>query len=358
MKKTLLKNAAVAAIAVTGAGIAAPARADVVYLNGQPLNTSVAPIQRNGRTLVPMRDIFEALGATVSYDALTKGISAERATTKIAMQLGNSTALLNGQRVILDEPAQSFQGRTLVPLRFVSEAMGATVSYDASRRIVMIGNGAPGAIATNPNTGSGTAVAGARTISVPSKTVVTVTLDQALSSQTAVRGDKFSSTVVSNRAGDSEFPAGTRLEGTVVGVTRKTGSEPGTLDLRFTNIILPNGQSYQTIGRLIDINDSNSVQSVGQGRVVAKPASRNNQLKVIGIGAAAGYGIGRLLKKNGVVSAILGAGAGFLFDRSQKNSVREAVVPAGTRIGVRLDRAVTYADYNGYADQRAGYVGS
>jgi hypothetical protein len=75
------------------------------------------------------------------------------------------------------------------------------------------------------------------------------------------------------------------------------------------------------------------------------------------IGGAAGYLVGRLIKRNSIVTAVLGAAGGYLYDR-QKNKDRtaDAVISRGDRIGVRLDRTVSYADVNDYYPARTGFV--
>ncbi|UZN01429.1 copper amine oxidase N-terminal domain-containing protein (plasmid) [Lysinibacillus sp. MHQ-1] len=82
------------------------------------------------RTLVPLRSIFEELGATVIWNQNTKTISATKDTTNISLKLGTKTAVINGQAVSIDVPAQIRNGTTLVPLRFISEALGANVKWD------------------------------------------------------------------------------------------------------------------------------------------------------------------------------------------------------------------------------------
>ncbi len=100
-----------------------------VVLNGQVINFGgAAPTQVGGRVLVPLRGVFESLGATVNYDAPTSTIFATRDDTRMQLRLGSSEASVNGQTRYLDVPAQARNGRTLVPLRFVSETLGATVS--------------------------------------------------------------------------------------------------------------------------------------------------------------------------------------------------------------------------------------
>lgn len=332
-----------------GLGIAAQAQppAPTIYLNNQVLRTEVSPIQQNGRVLVPMRSIFESLGAKVSYNALNGAIAATKNGTIVRMAMGSRNATVNNLPIKLDVAAKAYNGRTLVPLRFVSEAMGANVNYNSSARAVMItGQG---------YAGGNSMVAGARQISIPADSVIPVTLDQELSSETAYVGKPFTATVVSSNPGDSEFPAGTKIEGTVSQVQKKTGSEPGILELKFNSARLPDNGHIALNGALIGM-DNDSVKTVG-GRVVAQgDKGKNDSLKVVGIGAGAGYVIGRLLKKNSTVTALLGAAGGYLYDRSKGSKAAEAKLPAGSRFGVRLRSGLSYRDTTGYAGERANYV--
>jgi len=320
-------------------------------LNGAPLRLAVAPIQQNGRTLVPMRDIFEALGATVNYNSLNQSIAAQKGTTVVRLALGSRNAAVNNIPVMLDTAARTYYGSTFVPLRFVSEALGANVNYNPSNRIVSIN-----AEGVGTGMGGGTQVAGIRQIAIPAQAVIPVTLDQDISSATATRGQQISATVVSERMGDSEFPAGTKLRGIITEATPRNGENPGVLDIRFRTAVLPDGSTVNLVGNPIAL-DNNSVTTEG-GRFVAKPAARNNNTaKVIGVGAGAGFLIGRLLKKDGALPAIIGAAGGFLFDRSKnKSSVADARLAAGTKLGVRLNSAVSYNDTTGYAAERSNFV--
>jgi len=342
-----LRAVGVAALALATVAGGEAAGASSVTLNGQPLATSVAPIIRTGRTLVPMRDIFEALGAKVQWNSLTRGIVATRGTTTIAMQIGRPRAEVNSQRVRLEQAPIIYLGSTMVPLRFVSEALGASVNWDGARQVAAI------------TSESGTAVADARSITVPSGAVVPVTLDSTLSSATAQVGQTFMTTVVSANPGDSEFPSGSKIEGVITEVRRKTSSNPGMLDVNFRAVVLPDGERYAMQGRLSAL-DSDSVTQESQGRIVARntPSNKKDQVKIIGMGAGAGFLIGKvLLKQNGILSAVLGAAGGYLYSQNQKKSkIAEVSLQPGTKLGVRVDRPVTYADPNGYGDQRAPYI--
>ncbi|MBT9155915.1 MAG: Oligopeptide-binding protein AppA [Firmicutes bacterium] len=109
-----------------------------ITLNGQPLTTDVAPITRNGRTLVPFRAIFESLGARVTWDEAANTVAGYRGRQAIILELGSTTAWVNGPSVRLEVAPQAVDGRTMVPLRFVAERLGAQVEWvDATRTVAI-----------------------------------------------------------------------------------------------------------------------------------------------------------------------------------------------------------------------------
>ncbi|RUT31849.1 copper amine oxidase N-terminal domain-containing protein [Paenibacillus zeisoli] len=109
-----------------------------IYMNGIKLAADQAPIEKEGRVLLPLRAIFEALDATVDWNAKTSMITAKKGSTKVTLKLNSKAATLNNQKVTLDVPAQEVNGRTLVPVRFVSTALGADVEWRASTRSVHV----------------------------------------------------------------------------------------------------------------------------------------------------------------------------------------------------------------------------
>lgn len=111
--------------------------APAVTLNGQSLSFDVQPVIENDRTLVPLRAIFEALGASVAWDDVTQTVTATKTGTEIKLTIGGA-AYKNGQPVNLDVPAKLVNGRTMVPLRFVSEALGCQVKWDGNTETVNI----------------------------------------------------------------------------------------------------------------------------------------------------------------------------------------------------------------------------
>jgi len=109
-----------------------------VDIDGQSLEADMSPVIRNGKTLVPLRAICEALGMTVEYDEATKGITCTKGDSTIKLTVGGKEALVNGAVVKLDEPANVIRSRTMVPVRFLAENIGSKVSWDKTTRTVYI----------------------------------------------------------------------------------------------------------------------------------------------------------------------------------------------------------------------------
>ena len=114
-----------------------------VTVNGNKLNFDQPPIIKDGRTLVPLRAIFEALGAEVLWIEDEQAIAAQSGDTTIVMQIGNNqfgkmTSSDNGVTYDLDVPPEIINGRTLVPARAVAEALDCSVDWDGNTQTVTI----------------------------------------------------------------------------------------------------------------------------------------------------------------------------------------------------------------------------
>lgn len=103
-----------------------------LYVDTAKVETDTPPTVVDGRTLVPVRAIFEAIGATVTWDAATSTATGIRGDTIVSIQIDNTTAYVNGESRTLDVPAQLINGRTMVPARFISESMGCDVTWDGN----------------------------------------------------------------------------------------------------------------------------------------------------------------------------------------------------------------------------------
>lgn len=111
-----------------------------VCLNGEKLDFDVPPKITEGRTLVPFRSIFEALDCAVEYADKEDGqyVYAFCGSDKITLKIGQADMGVNGRTVGLDTAPEITEGRTLVPLRAVSEALGCKVLWDEDTKTVSI----------------------------------------------------------------------------------------------------------------------------------------------------------------------------------------------------------------------------
>ena len=112
-----------------------------VNLNSKPLNFDVNPEIMNGRTMVPMRGIFEALGAKITWDDATKTVTAVKDSDVIKVTIGKKSVDKNGEIMEIDAAPVIKDGRTLGPVRFISESLGYNVRWDDKTSTVYITSG-------------------------------------------------------------------------------------------------------------------------------------------------------------------------------------------------------------------------
>lgn len=101
-----------------------------VIFNGNPMTFDVPPQIINDRTMVPLRAIFEAMGAAVQWDRVLQTATATKGETTVVIQIGNLSPTINGTVVPIDQSAVLIGDRTLAPLRFVAEAFGGRVQWN------------------------------------------------------------------------------------------------------------------------------------------------------------------------------------------------------------------------------------
>lgn len=109
-----------------------------VEVNGTLINFDVSPAMIQGRTLVPLRGIFEAMGVTPEWNSETQMIRARSSAGEVVLTIGSRLPMVNGRLVQIDVPATLIKGRTMVPTRFIAESLGATVNWDAKTSTVKI----------------------------------------------------------------------------------------------------------------------------------------------------------------------------------------------------------------------------
>lgn len=109
-----------------------------VYVNGQALEFDVKPVTEDDRTLVPMRAIFEALGAEVDWNEQTETVIAVKGELTIELTIHTNSMVKDGKEIPLDVPARLIDSRTMVPIRAISEGLGAQVEWREETRTVTI----------------------------------------------------------------------------------------------------------------------------------------------------------------------------------------------------------------------------
>lgn len=95
-------------------------------------------IVRNGTKLVPLRSMFEQTGAGVAYDPSTRTVDVSKPGADVKVTLGKAFVVVNGDERLLDVPPMMYKGSLLVPLRVISDGMGAFVQWMPTRHVVVI----------------------------------------------------------------------------------------------------------------------------------------------------------------------------------------------------------------------------
>jgi hypothetical protein len=107
-------------------------------VDGNVYNIDAAPFIENGRTLVPVRYLGDAIGATTNWDGTSNTVTLTMGNTVVALVIGANDITVNGQTSPLDVAPVIKDGRTYLPARSVAEAFGYTVSWDQATQTVTL----------------------------------------------------------------------------------------------------------------------------------------------------------------------------------------------------------------------------
>lgn len=110
-------------------------RIEIVW-NGEPLTMQHEPLVRDGRVYMPLRELSGHIDGAAVWDARTKTVTVQTADRLVTMKLGAKRATVNGKQAALDAAPVVRQGVTYVPLRFVTEALGMDISWNAKQKSV------------------------------------------------------------------------------------------------------------------------------------------------------------------------------------------------------------------------------
>lgn len=110
-----------------------------LYVNDRKVETTAqAPVNIDGRVLVPTREVFEALGASVQWQGAAKQVTIKYKKTQVLLKVNDREGFVNGKSTLMDVPTQIINNKVLIPIRFVSEAIGLKVNWAAKERAVRI----------------------------------------------------------------------------------------------------------------------------------------------------------------------------------------------------------------------------
>lgn len=185
--------------------------------------------------------------------------------------------------------------------------------------------------------------AAAKLFVVPAGKRIRVRMDDTISSKTAKVGDRFSVIVrepVYANTGAIVIPEGSEIIGRVDAVVAaRKGGKPGTLDMRFVQVVLPNGSKRAINGSLTELV-SDDAKSDNEG-TASGDKMKHRKVIFIGGGGAGGAVLGGAIggAKGALIGGLLGAGGGFLGEKLTKGE--EAEVRSGTEFGIYLNQAIS-----------------
>ncbi len=270
-----------------------------VLFNGQYLALAQPPIERGGRVFVPMRAIFEKLGAGVAYDNGTINATAGEKTVQV--KIGSNQAIVSGQQTYLDAAPFMQGSTTMVPLRFVSEALGATVEYDANSGAINIATIKP---------------------TVPAGTPIQAALGQDLSSKSAVVGQLISAKVL--QPVPDALLEGATIIGKVIQASPASQGRNPELELSFNGVRLAGSSATLPMSaKILKISITQKSNALNEAA-----------------GAAAGMVVGNIIGKwlGTNAGGAVGAAGGYVLTQNAKQDLS---VPAGSQVSLQLLQPLT-----------------
>jgi hypothetical protein len=289
------------AIALSAFAMPASAASYHVLINGVNLALSQAPIERGGRVFVPMRAIFEGLNAGVAYDRGT--INATTGDKTVQVKIGSNQALVGGSQVYLDAAPFLLGSTAMVPLRFVSEALGSSVDFNSQSGAISIAAAKP---------------------PIPTGSVVNATLNTELNSASAYIGQPITLTVPQSGAGNPAALAGATIYGKVVAAQAASQGTNPVIQIAVDSIAMSGSADPQPLSaKVLKIDPS-------QGSTIAKQAAYT-----LG-GMLVGNWIGKALDSN--QGGLIGAAGAYLLSSNSKSNI---TVPSGTPVSLQLTDALS-----------------
>ncbi len=351
------KKALFAVLALSAAAVSCAQQIQVQVDGKSVYFPDAQPQSINDHVLVPLRGVFEMMGASVGWNSNTRTVTASKPGTNIELVIGDRSASINGSNINMEIPAMIMGGSTMVPIRFVSEALGAQVGWKQAENLVSITTGGEGSFQTDGRNNDQNyqrqqeqrrreqeRQQGQRIV-FSRYDVIPVTLNDTLTSMDSRRGDTFSANVRVDRGETyGELPRGARIEGHVAAVHARNGNKPALIDLAFDRLVFPNGRKVNINGTLTSL-DNKHVSRNSNGVMVVRNNRDNDvdqRMVYAGYGAGGGLLLG-ILGDKPVEGTVLGGVLGYILgqvDMDKRRKPSNIILRPGTAMGVRIDRDV------------------
>jgi hypothetical protein len=269
-----------------------------VSVNGQSLALTEPATERGGRVFVPLRSIFESLGAGVAYDNGT--INATAGDKTVQVKIGSNQAIVNGQQTYLDAAPYIVGATTMVPLRFVSEALGAEVNYDSNTGAIAIA-------AAKPPIANGSSI--------------NATLLTDVNTKSAYVGMPIKYMVKAPYPNNGALLAGATLYGSVLAVQSASQGRTASVELAVNAIQLAGSQLQQPITAKIvkiDVRQKSNITNEAGGTLA---------------GMLIGNWIGKAVGAPKGQGGLIGAVGGYMLTSNSKQNLD---VAAGSSVSLQL----------------------
>jgi hypothetical protein len=269
-----------------------------VSVNGQSLALTEPATERGGRVFVPLRSIFQSLGAGVAYDNGT--INATEGDKTVQVKIGSNQAIVNGQQTYLDAAPYIVGATTMVPLRFVSEALGAEVNYDSNTGAIDIAAAKP---------------------PIPNGSSINATLLSDVNTKSAYAGQPIKMTVKSPFPTNGALLAGATLYGSVLAVQSASQGRAASVEFTVNAIQLAGSQLQQPVTAKIvkvDVRQKSNITNEAGGTLA---------------GMLIGNWIGKSVGTPKGAGGLVGAIGGYMLTSNSKQNLD---VAAGSNVSLQL----------------------
>ncbi|MBS1700101.1 MAG: copper amine oxidase N-terminal domain-containing protein [Armatimonadetes bacterium] len=335
MKKVYTFSGRILGLAAISA-FAAISQADpiTIRIDGQLVQfTDAKPHMMGDQIMVPIRDVIEQAGGDVGWNSVDKTVTAQKGDTNLEIQVPTEEATVNGMEESIDGPVHIQDGRTMVPIRFLADSLGADIQYDGDLNVVnvLMTDSTP-TVSTSTNDNP-TPPSPEMMWEQPTGSAIKAELDDQLSSLNSYVGQPFTATVITDGTSDFYgFSDGATLRGHVSFVQPMRDGVPGILGITYDELVLKDGRKIAISATPIDADAD--ITTGEDGRWAATSSALTKQdMKYVGVNYS----------DSGMLVPLVSHGNSVSMDDvdqavPDRGLPNEVTLNTGTLLGVRFDR--------------------